>query len=100
MTAAISETLGTQKVKQVSQEEALLIPELTQRDYDELTVNLRFEPGSIKDYPLDWTAQGGLVENMAAIVQEFKTVRKLQVKSLLSIFLGLILDAAVNLQLH
>eukprot|EP00053_Salpingoeca_punica_P023012 m.215936 g.215936 ORF g.215936 m.215936 type:complete len:681 (+) comp44039_c0_seq1:53-2095(+) len=78
ITTAISETLGTQKVKQVSQEEALLIPDLTQRDYDELTNNLRFEAGSIKDYPLEWTAQGGLVENIAAIVQEFKTVRKLQ----------------------
>jgi hypothetical protein len=46
--------LGTGAVKNVSKEEALLIKEISQQDFDMLLLNLRIEAASIKDMNLEW----------------------------------------------
>ena len=51
---AISEALGTGKVKKVPKEAALLNKDLPQSDFDMLTVNVRLEPGHVKDMSFEW----------------------------------------------
>ncbi|KAJ3218844.1 Adenylate kinase 7 [Dinochytrium kinnereticum] len=77
ITKAISEGLSTGKVKKVPKEIALVNKGLAQTDYDMLLVNLRLEPGHVKDMNFDWKYESGIVENINQLVQEYKDARGL-----------------------
>lgn len=77
ITKAISEALSTGKVKRVSKEQALLNKDLPQSDYDMLLVNLRLEPGHVKDMTFEWKYETGLIENLPQLLQEYKDSRGL-----------------------
>ncbi|KAI9209622.1 uncharacterized protein BJ171DRAFT_560904 [Polychytrium aggregatum] len=77
ITKAISEALTTGKVKKVPKEHAFLYHGLTQSDYDMLLVNLRLEPGHVKDMSFEWKYESGLVENLPQLLQEYKDARGL-----------------------
>ncbi|XP_022909711.1 adenylate kinase 7-like [Onthophagus taurus] len=75
---ALSQTMGTGKVKEIPKEDAFLYADFTQDMFDKFTVNLTMEPGFIaEDMELEWKNEMNLAENMAAIVNEYKTSRKL-----------------------
>jgi adenylate kinase len=54
ITTAIAQQLGTGSVKKVIKEEAFLLPTVSQADYDMLTVNLKIDPGYIKEMSFEW----------------------------------------------
>ncbi|KAJ3067270.1 Adenylate kinase 7 [Podochytrium sp. JEL0797] len=74
---AISDGLGTGNVKKVPKEMALLNKNLPQSDFDMLLVNLRLEPGHIKEMTFEWKYESGMIENLPALIQEFKDARGL-----------------------
>jgi len=74
---AISENLGTRKVKKVAKESALLDKDLSQQDYDMLMVNLRLDPGMVKEMTFEWKYETGLVETLPQLIQEYKDARGL-----------------------
>ncbi|KAJ3043877.1 Adenylate kinase 7 [Rhizophlyctis rosea] len=76
-TKAISEALGTGKVKKVPKEAALLNRDLPQSDFDMLMVNVRLEPGHVKDMSFEWKYETGLIENLPQLIQEYKDARGL-----------------------
>ena len=75
---SLSKELGPGKVAAVSAEEAFLEEDVTQVEFDMLTVNLRMEPASVADMPFEWVSREGLVDNMPAVITEFKDTRNLQ----------------------
>ncbi|KAJ3416008.1 Adenylate kinase 7 [Chytridiales sp. JEL 0842] len=77
ITKAISESLGTGRVKKVPREQALLNKSLTQSDYDMLQCNLRLEPGHVKEMTFEWKYDAGLIENLPQLIQEYKDARGL-----------------------
>ncbi|XP_031567964.1 adenylate kinase 7-like [Actinia tenebrosa] len=75
---AISLSLGTGRMKKISKEEALLIKELEQADFDMLLVNLRMEATYIKEgMTINWMAEAGLVDNIERVIKEYKETRGL-----------------------
>ncbi|KAI9097017.1 hypothetical protein DFS34DRAFT_650383 [Phlyctochytrium arcticum] len=72
ITKAVSDTLGTGKVRKVPKEAALLNKDLPQLDYDMLSVNLRLEPGHVKEMSFEWKYETGLLENLGQFIQEYK----------------------------
>ncbi|KAK3748734.1 hypothetical protein QZH41_015670, partial [Actinostola sp. cb2023] len=75
---AISIYLGTGKIKKITKEEALLIKELEQADFDMLLVNLRMEATFIKEgMTVNWIAESGIVENIERVIKEYKEARGL-----------------------
>ncbi|XP_068110888.1 adenylate kinase 7 [Hyperolius riggenbachi] len=75
---SISTHLGPGKVQKVSREAAFLNKELTQTEIDHLLVNLRMEAVFLKEnFNINWVSQSGLVENVEAVVKEFKESRGL-----------------------
>lgn len=76
---AVSQNLGTGKVKMISQEEALLSKDIEQSDFDQLLVNLRMDAVNVKEnMRINWAAEAGLVECIQQIIKEYKDSRKLQ----------------------
>ncbi|XP_075265213.1 adenylate kinase 7-like isoform X4 [Convolutriloba macropyga] len=76
---AISVALHNGKVRCVSREDALLVKDLEQADFDHLLVNLRMDAVYIKEsMNINWQSEAGIVENIPALVKEFKETRKLQ----------------------
>ncbi|EDO36546.1 predicted protein [Nematostella vectensis] len=75
---AVSIYLGTGKVKKISKEEALLIKELEQADFDMLLVNLRMEATFIKEgMNINWVSETGVVDNIEKVIKEYKETRGL-----------------------
>jgi len=75
---SISKSLGTGNVMNISREEALLLPEITQRIFDIISVNLRMEGTWIKEgAKFEWTSETGIIENMPAVIDEYKRSRGL-----------------------
>ncbi|XP_015758848.1 PREDICTED: adenylate kinase 7-like [Acropora digitifera] len=75
---AVSSNLGNGKVKNISKEEALLIKELEQADFDMLLVNLRMDATYIKEgMNITWVAELGLLENIEKVIKEYKESRGL-----------------------
>jgi len=75
---AISQNLGTGKIQHVSKEDALLNKDLSQCHYDHLLVNLQMEATCAKDsMHINWRTEAGLVENITAIIKEYKEERGL-----------------------
>ncbi|KAI8803996.1 hypothetical protein BJ742DRAFT_682527 [Cladochytrium replicatum] len=77
ITKAISEGLGTGKVRKVAKESAFLNKNIQQTDYDMLQVNLRLEPGHVKEMSFEWKCEGGLIENLPTLIQTYKDARGL-----------------------
>ncbi|XP_078516254.1 adenylate kinase 7 isoform X2 [Lissotriton helveticus] len=74
----ISSHLGTGRVEHVPKENVFLTNELTQMHIDQLLVNLRMEAVYLKEnFNINWVAQAGLVDNIEAIVKEYKQSRGL-----------------------
>ncbi|XP_018322860.1 adenylate kinase 7-like [Agrilus planipennis] len=75
---ALSKVMGTGRIKEVPQEEAFLIKNITQAKFDKTTVNLNMEPEYItEEAELEWKNDMNLFENMKAIVNEFRIARNL-----------------------
>lgn len=75
---AVSSTLGTGKFKTITKEEALLNKEIEQSDFDMLLVNLRMDAVNVKEnMRITWASEAGIVENIAAIIKEYKDTRNL-----------------------
>lgn len=74
---AIADNLSNGLVKKIAKEDAFLDKGLSQMDYDMLTVNLRIEPGWIKEGSIEMKYEAGLIENIGQILQEYKDARGL-----------------------
>ena len=74
----LSNKLGSGKVKKISKEDALLIKDLPQTNYDLLLVNLRMDAQHVKDMSFEWKSEAGPVENMGSVIKEYKDARGLQ----------------------
>jgi adenylate kinase len=76
---AVSKALTTGKIRNIPQNEALLDKQLKQEHFDMLLVNLRMDGVFVKEnMHIKWTSEMGIVENIMAIVKEFKETRGLQ----------------------
>lgn len=75
---AVSLHLGNGKVKNITKEEALLIKELEQADFDMLLVNLRMDATYIKEgMNITWVSETGVTENIDDVIKEYKETRGL-----------------------
>ncbi|XP_062324567.1 adenylate kinase 7-like [Osmerus eperlanus] len=75
---AISHALGPGKINTVPKEEAYITKALTSSVLDYFSVNLRIEPALIKEsFNLRWVSEAGIVENISAVVEEYKKLRHL-----------------------
>lgn len=63
-------------MKKIAQEEAFLLPEVTQQIYDLMTVNLNVEPEYIVD-KIAWHRDTPFRDIIDAIVREYRTARNL-----------------------
>jgi len=74
----VSGNLGTEKVKNITKEEALLNKEIDQSDFDMLLVNLRMDAVNVKEnMRITWVSESGMVENIQGIIKEYKDTRNL-----------------------
>eukprot|EP01137_Pigoraptor_chileana_P007728 Opistho-2@53682 len=73
----ISSNLGTGKTKKISKEDALLTKDLEQANYDMLLVDVRLDSTLIKDFKFEWVSEEGIIDNIDAIIAEYRTVRNL-----------------------
>ncbi|XP_076749056.1 adenylate kinase 7 [Xylocopa sonorina] len=72
----IGRALANGKVKKIVEEEAFLLPEITQRIYDLMTMNLIVEPVYIADR-ISWHLDTTFPDSINVIVKEYKTARNL-----------------------
>ncbi|KAJ3068662.1 Adenylate kinase 7, partial [Quaeritorhiza haematococci] len=77
ITKAISEALGNGKVRKLPKEHVLLNRDFTQAFCDMILLNLRVEPGHIKDMQLEWKYEAGIIDNLTQIIQDYKDARGL-----------------------
>eukprot|EP01135_Chromosphaera_perkinsii_P001293 Nk52_evm20s164 gene=Nk52_evmTU20s164 len=75
---AISETMGTGKVRLIPKEEALLIKNLPQSDYDTLLADIRMDPQYVKEMHFEWKCEYGIIEMIKDVVKEYRTARNLE----------------------
>ncbi|NXK61776.1 KAD7 kinase, partial [Sylvietta virens] len=74
----ISKNVGPGKIEKVSKENAFLSKELTQMQLDMFFVNLRMESPYLREnFNIKWVAEGGLIENIAQVITEYKQTRGL-----------------------
>jgi len=74
----ISKRLGTGKVEKITAEDALLIKDLKQQEFDSLLMNVRMEAMYVKEsMNIQWVAETGMLDAIAQVVKEFKETRKL-----------------------
>lgn len=75
---AVSKALSTGKYKSTPETEALLKKEVKQHEFDMLLVNLRMDAVFAKEsMNIKWASETGIVENINAMVKEFKESRGL-----------------------
>ncbi|RNA12888.1 adenylate kinase 7 [Brachionus plicatilis] len=78
ITKAVSKNLGSGKVKPVAKEDALLNKEISQSDFDMISIDLKMDAAFIKEnMQIRWVAESGFVENIPKIIKEYKTTRNL-----------------------
>nr|XP_020459736.1 adenylate kinase 7-like isoform X2 [Monopterus albus] len=74
----ISDTLGPGKINKLPEEDAIAMKAFQQEELEYLRINLRLDPFIVKDsLNLHWKCESGMVENMEAIVEEYKNTRQL-----------------------
>ncbi|RVE46311.1 hypothetical protein evm_009030 [Chilo suppressalis] len=70
---------GSGMFKCIPKEDAFLIPEINQRIYDLMTVNINMEPTFIVEtMALQWTSDMTFAENVPALMKQFKKERGLK----------------------
>ncbi|XP_076665201.1 adenylate kinase 7 isoform X2 [Andrena cerasifolii] len=72
----ISRALSNGKTKNMEQEEAFLLPEITQQTYDLMTTNLNIDPEYIVDR-IAWHLDMPFGDSIGVIVKEYKAARNL-----------------------
>lgn len=78
VTKAVAQHLGNGKVKSVAKEEALIQKDVRQADVETLTTSLRMEAAFIREnMRINWVAESGAIEQMPALVKDFRATRKL-----------------------
>jgi adenylate kinase len=78
ITKAISKQLTTGKIKNLQKEDAMLSKEISQNEFDMLTLDLRMDGAFIKEgMQIKWHCETGMIDNMWKIIKEFKTTRNL-----------------------
>ncbi|EGD78827.1 hypothetical protein PTSG_11784 [Salpingoeca rosetta] len=77
LTMTLATRLGPGTAVAVTAEEAFLEEDVTQVEFDMLTVNLRMEPASVADMPFEWVSREGFVENIDTTITEYKKKRNL-----------------------
>lgn len=78
ITKAVSKHLGTGQIKSVLKEDALLNKEISQADFDMLTLDLKMDASYIKEnMQIKWSAETGFVDAIAKLVKEYKITRNL-----------------------
>ncbi|XP_017781619.1 PREDICTED: adenylate kinase 7-like [Nicrophorus vespilloides] len=79
ITKALSKAMGSNRIKDVSKEEAFLYNNMTQSIFDRYTVNLNMEPAVIvDDFGVEFRSDLNLAENMVKIVMEFRDSHNLR----------------------
>ncbi|KAJ3606171.1 hypothetical protein NHX12_025692 [Muraenolepis orangiensis] len=74
----ISKALGPGKINILPKEEAIRMNALQPEELEYLSVDLRFEAPYLKDtFDIRWTSEGGLIENIDHVVDEYKHTRQL-----------------------
>ncbi|XP_062037524.1 adenylate kinase 7 isoform X1 [Lepus europaeus] len=74
----ISKSTGPGKIQKLPRENAFLTKDLTQECLDHLLVHLRMEALFVKEnFNIRWVAQAGIVENINAVLREYKQSRGL-----------------------
>ncbi|XP_044756042.1 adenylate kinase 7-like [Coccinella septempunctata] len=76
---AISKGLGKGYVKEVQNlEEAMSFNGITERIYDQFTVNLKMEPVNVAEiFQMEWQYESGFVRSIIPIIEELKESREL-----------------------
>ncbi|XP_051909270.1 adenylate kinase 7a [Hippocampus zosterae] len=78
MVKAISHVLGPGRVCQVPEKEAITMKAYKQEELEYLSVDLRLDAFVVKDsFNFQWSAEGGIIENIEALVEEYRHTRKL-----------------------
>lgn len=78
ITKAVAKNIGTGKFKTVAKEDALLNKEITQVDFDMLSLDLRMDAPFVKEnLNIKWHCDTGFVENIQKLVKEYKASRNL-----------------------
>jgi len=78
ITKAVSKHIGTNKVKNVQKEDALLNSEISQSDFDLLLLDLRMDAAYVKEnMQLKWQSETGVIDNIGKLVKEYKVSRNL-----------------------
>ncbi|XP_035458161.2 adenylate kinase 7 isoform X2 [Spodoptera frugiperda] len=71
--------IGSGMFKCIPPEDAFLIPEIDQRIYDLMTLNLNMEPTFIVEtMGLQWTSEGTFADNIPVLMKQFKKERGLK----------------------
>lgn len=76
---AISKGLGKGFIKEVKDmEEAMSFNGITERIYDQFTINLKMDPAIVLDnFEIEWQYDSGFVHNITSIIKELKESREL-----------------------
>lgn len=78
ITKAVAKNIGTGKFKTVAREDALLNKEISQIDFDMLSLDLRMDAPFVKEnLNIKWHSDTGFVENIQKLVKEYKASRNL-----------------------
>ncbi|XP_047429129.1 adenylate kinase 7-like [Mugil cephalus] len=74
----ISDVLGPEKTNKLSVQDAITTKAFQPEELEFLKINLRMDAFYIKhSFNVHWTSEGGMVENMENIVEEYKNTRQL-----------------------
>ncbi|KAM9779278.1 adenylate kinase 7a isoform 2-T2 [Syngnathus typhle] len=75
---AVSKVLGTGKLCQLEEKEAISTKAFKQEELEYVSIDLRLDAFVVKDtFNLKWSAENGMVENVEALVEEYRHTRKL-----------------------
>nr|XP_054594753.1 adenylate kinase 7 isoform X2 [Nothobranchius furzeri] len=68
---AISSALGSGKVRKKPAEDLFLLEDMSMSAIRSMQINLQLEAIHIKNLPISWRCESGLVENMQLVLEEF-----------------------------
>ncbi|XP_037100996.1 adenylate kinase 7a [Syngnathus acus] len=75
---AVSKVLGTGKLCQLQEKEAISTKAFKQEELEYVSIDLRLDAFVVKDaFNLNWSAENGMIENVEALVEEYRHTRKL-----------------------
>ncbi|XP_061610212.1 adenylate kinase 7-like [Phyllopteryx taeniolatus] len=75
---SISHVLGPGRVCQVPEKEAIAMKAYKQEELEYLGIDLRLDAFIVKDsFSFTWLAEGGMIENIEGLVEEYRHTRKL-----------------------